>query len=119
MLFAVCQSLFPSWLETGKVRAGMSTSPLWASRPCRVPGPKSAQSLSYLLLLSGGKSKVGKSFPKTAAGSWWAPGAEQETGKGGGWERGIVQQKWARIAVTGDGARPSPCPRLTQEKANN
>lgn len=74
VLFAVCQSLFPSWLETGKRNAGMSISPLRASKPLRIPGSQSVQSLSYLLLLSGRKSKAGKSIPKAPADSWWALG---------------------------------------------
>lgn len=79
-----CLSLFPAWLQTQKVSAGMSISLLRASRPHRVPGPKSAQSLSYLLLLSGRKSKAGKSIPKMPVDSWWALGAGRETGKEGG-----------------------------------
>lgn len=97
----------------------MSISPLQASRPRCVPEPKSAQSLPYLLLISGRKNKAGKNIPKMPVDSWWALGAGQETGKEGGWERGTVQQKWARLGVSDDGARPSPYPRLTREKANN
>lgn len=80
-------------VQTGRTDAGMSISPLWASRPRGVIGPKPAQSLSYLLLLSGGNSKAGRSIPKVPVDPWWAPGAGQEAGKGGGGGEGTAQLK--------------------------
>lgn len=47
----------------------------------------------------------------------WIHGGLQELGKEGGvGGRGTRQQKWARFAASGNGARPSPYPRLTHRR---
>lgn len=115
MLFAASQSLFPAWLEIGKVSAGMSIQPLLAPRPCRVLNQPKV-SLTFCCSQEG-KAKQAKTSPNRLRlhGELWELGGRR--GRKGVGERDRPT-KGAR-SVPGDGARPSPCPRLTQEKANN
>lgn len=107
MLFAASQSLFPAWLEIGKVSAGMSIQPL-------LNQPK--VSLTFCCSQEG-KAKQAKTSPNRLRlhGELWE--LDGRRGRKGVGERDRPT-KGAR-SVPGDGARPSPCPRLTQEKANN
>lgn len=88
----------------------------WASRPRRVPAAKPAQSLSYLLLLSGGKSKADKSIPRPPADPWWAPGAGREAGQGGGGREGPHSKSGQDPQSQGMGPDRLPVPALPKQR---
>jgi len=94
---------------------GTSIPVLGASGPGHVLGPEAAQSLlPFAVLLKEKQSR--QKYPKTACGFMVGSGSWAGDGEGRGVGRGTIQQKWARFAASGAGARPSPYPRLTHPK---